>query len=89
MPFADVSVEELLLRRYKPVGDRLRPEDDMAGHTGYMLHARLISREVDPMQWLSRDRKRYRARMAAKERAAREAVEREQSGQKYPKMPLP
>jgi tRNA (adenine57-N1/adenine58-N1)-methyltransferase len=41
-PFADVEVEELLLRRYKTVPDRLRPVDRMVAHTGYLIFARKI-----------------------------------------------
>jgi len=40
--FADVEVEELLLRQYKPVFDRLRPMDVMVGHTGYLIFARSV-----------------------------------------------
>lgn len=39
-PFADVEVCELLLRRWKPVADRLRPEDRMTAHTGFCLFCR-------------------------------------------------
>lgn len=39
-PFLDVEVLEILLRRYKPVADRLRPEDRMVAHTGYLVFAR-------------------------------------------------
>jgi tRNA (adenine57-N1/adenine58-N1)-methyltransferase catalytic subunit len=38
--FGDVRVEEIFLRQYKPVPDRLRPEDRMVGHTGYLVFAR-------------------------------------------------
>jgi tRNA (adenine57-N1/adenine58-N1)-methyltransferase len=41
-PFADVEVEELLLRGYKPVPDRLRPADRMVAHTGYLIFARKV-----------------------------------------------
>jgi tRNA (adenine57-N1/adenine58-N1)-methyltransferase len=40
--FADIEVEELLLRRYKVVPERLRPDDTMVGHTGYMVFARKL-----------------------------------------------
>jgi tRNA (adenine57-N1/adenine58-N1)-methyltransferase len=39
-PFDDVEVEELLVRRWKPVADRLRPEDRMVAHTGFLVFAR-------------------------------------------------
>jgi len=32
-----------LLRRYKPVPDRLRPHDRMIAHTGYLIFARAIA----------------------------------------------
>ncbi len=38
--FVNVTVEELLLRAYKPVAARLRPEDRMIAHTGYLIFAR-------------------------------------------------
>jgi tRNA (adenine57-N1/adenine58-N1)-methyltransferase len=40
--FGDIEVEELLLRQYKPVPERLRPADTMVGHTGYLIFARKI-----------------------------------------------
>lgn len=40
--FADIEVEELLLRQYKSVPERLRPADTMVGHTGYLIFARKI-----------------------------------------------
>jgi len=39
-PFAGVEVLEILLRRYKPVPDRLRPDDRMVAHTGFLIFAR-------------------------------------------------
>ncbi|MCX7760876.1 MAG: tRNA (adenine-N1)-methyltransferase [Hydrogenothermaceae bacterium] len=38
--FIDIEVEEILVRPYKPVPDRLRPEDRMVAHTGYLIFAR-------------------------------------------------
>ncbi len=35
--FAGIEVMEILLRRYKPVHERLRPEDMMIAHTGYLV----------------------------------------------------
>jgi tRNA (adenine57-N1/adenine58-N1)-methyltransferase len=43
--FSDIEVEELLLRAYKPVPERLRPADTMVGHTGYLLFARKVEGE--------------------------------------------
>jgi tRNA (adenine57-N1/adenine58-N1)-methyltransferase len=45
--FSNIEVEEMLLRAYKPVPERLRPADTMVGHTGYLLFARKIDIEPD------------------------------------------
>jgi tRNA (adenine57-N1/adenine58-N1)-methyltransferase len=45
--FGHIEVEELLVRSYKPVAERLRPADTMVGHTGYLIFARKI--EVDDL----------------------------------------
>ena len=42
--WTDVEVIEILMRAYKPVADRLRPEDRMVAHTGYLLFARAVVR---------------------------------------------
>lgn len=39
-PFDDLEVCEILVRRWKPVADRLRPEDRMVAHTGFLIFAR-------------------------------------------------
>lgn len=38
--FYDIEVMEILMRNYKPNPDRLRPNDIMIGHTGYLVFAR-------------------------------------------------
>lgn len=40
LDFVDIEVEEILQRQYKPVPDRLRPEDRMVAHTGYLIFAK-------------------------------------------------
>ncbi|MBX3051682.1 MAG: tRNA (adenine-N1)-methyltransferase [Caldilineaceae bacterium] len=90
--FADIAIEELLLRKYKVVPDRLRPDDAMVGHTGFLVSARPVIDPTDPGRWLSEDRKRYTARkeFEAKieaEEARRLAEKGEQDGP-Y-RMPLP
>ncbi|MFP4083517.1 MAG: tRNA (adenine-N1)-methyltransferase [Desulfonatronovibrio sp.] len=40
-PFTSIEVLEILVRRYKPVPERLRPDDRMVAHTGYLVFARL------------------------------------------------
>lgn len=91
--FADIAVEELLLRAYKPVPDRLRPDDSMNGHTGFLVFARCIDPAIASSRWHAAERQRYRARVqtqaviAAEEE--RRAAERAQGGKKYPPVPLP
>ncbi len=43
--WADIEVVEILTRHYKPVAERLRPEDRMIAHTGYLLFARAVARQ--------------------------------------------
>lgn len=45
-PFEDAEVLEILVRHYKPVPERLRPEDRMVAHTGFLVFARHGGREV-------------------------------------------
>jgi len=40
--FGFVEAEELILRQYKTVPARVRPEDRIVGHTGYMIFARAV-----------------------------------------------
>ncbi len=42
--WTDIEVIEVLTRRYKPKAERLRPEDRMVAHTGYLLFARSVAR---------------------------------------------
>jgi tRNA (adenine57-N1/adenine58-N1)-methyltransferase len=43
--FVDLEVSEMLLRHYKTVAARLRPEDRMVAHTGYLVFARPLGQE--------------------------------------------
>ncbi len=64
-PFDEVEVEEILVRRWKPVADRLRPEDRMVAHTGFLIFARRQdkSAEFDSFRSLgTRERKQEAAR---------------------------
>ncbi|MCL4834718.1 MAG: tRNA (adenine-N1)-methyltransferase [Caldilineaceae bacterium] len=91
--FADIAVEELLLRRYKAVPDRLRPDDSMVGHTGFLVSARPITDPDDPGRWLSEERKRFAARkeFEAKVEAeeARRNAERGDDDGRPRRLPLP
>ncbi len=40
--WGDLEVIEIMMRHYKPVAERLRPEDRMIAHTGYLLFARAM-----------------------------------------------
>ncbi len=40
--FSQTEVLEILLRKYKPVPERLRPEDRMVAHTGYLIFSRKL-----------------------------------------------
>ncbi|WP_457568729.1 tRNA (adenine-N1)-methyltransferase [Desulfurobacterium sp.] len=42
MSFIDIEVLEILLRHYKTVPERLRPEDRMPAHTAFLIFARKI-----------------------------------------------
>jgi tRNA (adenine57-N1/adenine58-N1)-methyltransferase len=42
-PFAFVEVEEILLRTYKTVPARFRPNDRMVAHTGFLIFARAVA----------------------------------------------
>ena len=42
LPFASVEVCELMLRKWKPVASRLRPDDRMVAHTGFLIFARKV-----------------------------------------------
>jgi tRNA (adenine57-N1/adenine58-N1)-methyltransferase len=42
LPFLDIEVSEILLRQYKPNPERLRPEDRMVAHTGYLIFAKKV-----------------------------------------------
>ena len=45
-PFTGVEVMEIMIRHYKPVPYRLRPQDVMVGHTGFLIFARKVAQEV-------------------------------------------
>lgn len=70
--FAQIEVEEVLVRPYKAVPTRLRPMDRMVAHTGYLIFARKVSREVgQATYWMDRRRLKYEeAQQAAEEEAA-------------------
>jgi tRNA (adenine57-N1/adenine58-N1)-methyltransferase catalytic subunit len=42
-----IEVEEILLRSYKLTETRIRPHDEMIGHTGFLIFARAVYRKRD------------------------------------------
>ena len=58
--FGYIEVEEVLVRPYKAVPNRLRPVDRMVAHTGYLVFGRKVQREVSQADyWLDRKRRKY------------------------------
>jgi tRNA (adenine57-N1/adenine58-N1)-methyltransferase len=58
--FGHIEVEEVLVRPYKAVPDRLRPMDRMVAHTGYLVFARKVHREVSQEDyWMDRKRRKF------------------------------
>ncbi len=65
--FGPIEVEEILVRPYKAVPGRLRPMDRMVAHTGYLIFARKVSRDVaEGDYWTDRRRRKYEEAKAAK-----------------------
>lgn len=44
-PWFLLEIEELLLRAYKTIPARVRPDEQMVGHTGYLIFARAADRD--------------------------------------------
>ena len=65
--FGVIEVEELLLRPYKAVPDRLRPADRMVAHTGYLIFARKLVSPGAVKEWREWRRSRTLARAKARE----------------------
>ncbi len=68
-PFADIEVCEISVRYWKPVADRLRPEDRMIAHTGFLVFGRQQERsplwdEYRTAALGTRERKQEAARRA-------------------------
>jgi tRNA (adenine57-N1/adenine58-N1)-methyltransferase len=69
--FGHIEVEEVLIRPYKAVPTRLRPMDRMVAHTGYLLFARKVQREVSQADyWADRKRRKYEEAQEASEAEA-------------------
>lgn len=70
-PFGDLRVEEIIERPWKPVPERLRPEDRMVAHSAFLVFARKIAAGDESLRWVTdKKRRAYLGRLAM---AAREA----------------
>ncbi len=68
--FGHIEVEEILVRPYKAVPSRLRPMDRMIAHTGYLIFARKVAREVSQTgYWADRRRLKYERAQARRAEA--------------------
>ena len=47
-PFRQIEVLEIFLRHYKPVPERLRPDDRMVAHPGFLVFARTFAQLEEP-----------------------------------------
>lgn len=75
-PYADLEVLEILVRRWKTVPDRLRPEDRMVAHTGFLVFARHQEGSEDYEKHRPRGT-RERKQEAAREKRKAEAAKAE------------
>jgi tRNA (adenine57-N1/adenine58-N1)-methyltransferase len=58
--FGNIEVEEILVRPYKAVPNRLRPVDRMIAHTGYLIFARRVQQGGAGFEaWTDRRRRKY------------------------------
>lgn len=83
--YDDVEVLEILVRHWKPVPDRLRPEDRMVSHTGFLVFGRKqIKADLTGVSLGTRERKQEKARKKREEarlaeQAAKEAADKAES----------
>lgn len=56
--FVEIRVEEIMLRSWKPVPNRLRPTDRMVAHTGFLIFARKIDAAYRSFWYSRRQRRR-------------------------------
>ncbi len=73
--FAEVEVEELLLRPYKPVADRLRPADRMVAHTAFLIFARKVAPGDESLTWKHAIRRPYLSKLARQQQQEQEEGE--------------
>jgi tRNA (adenine57-N1/adenine58-N1)-methyltransferase len=79
-PFGDIAVEEVLVRPYKLVPDRLRPEDRMIAHSGFLIFARKIAAQDESLRWIPEKKRRaYLGKLAMARREAELAAQRQEA----------
>lgn len=84
-PFDEVEVAEVLVRRWKTVPDRMRPEDRMIAHTGFLTFARCMERLEGGGNLGTRERKQDAARRRREaERAAQDGADDPQADADLP-----
>lgn len=75
MPFGDIEVEEILIRPWKTVAERLRPDDRMIAHSAFLIFARKLEADDESLAWDSNKKRRsFMAKRAMAERDAAEAA---------------
>lgn len=63
-PFGDIEIEEILVRPWKPLPDRLRPFDRMTAHTGFLVFCKMHESSAEFDSYLApgtRERKQQEA----------------------------
>ena len=70
-----LQAEELMLRTWKTIPPRVRPDDNMKGHSGFLIFARAVNREPFHL----REREKYSEEEAQRRNAARVGDDSEDS----------
>jgi tRNA (adenine57-N1/adenine58-N1)-methyltransferase len=82
LPFGDINVEEILIRPWKPVPARLRPEDRMIAHSSFLVFARKLAAGDESLSWVPEKKRRaYLGKLAMAEREAAEREEKMEEGE--------
>ncbi len=77
LPFGDIHMEEIIIRPWKTVAARLRPEDRMIAHSAFLIFARKIEAGDESLTWMpDKKRRAYKGKQAMAAREA-EALRRE------------
>ncbi len=71
--WVEIEVSELLHRKYKLNAERLRPDDRMIAHTGFIITARPVSAAVEPIRTKREQKFWQKQRMNDKQRANADA----------------